>query len=213
MVTTNNFKAQIDKLPIEAKKIYLAAYTKIRKDKSELDTTRLAWSFMKKYYSKRGKTWIKKQDIKIETNIKKSGLFSQTYSLDLIIGSTSLDRENETVSEQLLQELYNNNLIDTLGDVDHANITFGDDWTQGLFKAVKTFYKNGKIRIKAIADKSHKAYGWFIKNRVYNRIKGASAEYINPVMNGNTIVKADYLGWTVALKDGPINNDSILRKK
>lgn len=210
MVTS--FIDKIDSLPKEVKQLYLSAYKKANKDNTSYKSAQIAWALVKRQYSKRSGKWIQKQNIQIITNIKKAGFLSPTYSIDLIIGSTAIDNDKQRVSKNLLSQLYSQNLIDNTGDIDHLDLTHGEDYFTGLFRAAKKYYKDGMVRLKVIVDKTHEAYKWFIDNKIYNNIKGASAEYINPVVIDGEIVHADYMGWTVALKKQPTNPDSMLRK-
>jgi len=203
----------VGKLPTEAKRMWLKAFNKAHADGySEEQAIKIAWSVVKKKYKKQDDTWVIKKTMSLETNIHKSGLFNPTYSLDLIVASTGLDAQGQEVSDSLLERAFSGGLIDTEGDIDHLDLNTGNDWTTGLFKSVKQFYKDGKLHIKAIADKTHKAYKWFIDNKIYRHIKGASAEYINPIVDGNKIIDAERIGWTVAIKDGPVNPDARIKR-
>lgn len=203
----------VGKLPTEAKRMWLKAFNRAYSDGySEEQAIKIAWSVVKNKYKKSDNGWVLKKAMSVETNLHKSGLLFPTYSLDLVLGSTTPDAQGHEVSGSLLDRLYTNKLIDIEGDIDHLDLNTGNDWTTGLFKAAKQFYKDGKLHVKAIADKSHKAYKWFIDNKIYQYIKGASAEYINPKLEGNKVVDAERMGWTVAIKDVPINPDSRIKK-
>lgn len=193
----------LGKLPIEGKKLFVKVFLKTK-------DSALALSTVKKFYKKTDDAWVIKKSVYVKPVIKKSGLFSPSYFLELPITGVDRDNINDGVSPQLLEHLVNNHLIDTRGDIDHLKLS-GSNIMNGLFELTNYELKDNKLMGCITINKKHNHYKDFIKNGLIERIKGVSAEFYGGIKDkDNIITHADRLGWTVAIDTEPINPISVL---
>ena len=188
----------IQGLPLQGKKIFYKVYSKT----NDLD---LALAIVKKFYKKTSDTWTIKKSVEVKPIIKKSGLFSPNYFLELPITSVDRDNINDGVSLDLLQHLTENNLIDSMGDIDHLKLN-GSNSFNGLFTLSDYALHDNKLIGRIQINKSHQHYKDFIKNGLLDRIQGISAEFYGGLKDkDNIITHADRLGWSIAIDTQPIN--------
>jgi len=195
-------------LPIEGKRIFLRAYDKALKQTSdETKSYNLALSVLERKYKKKGKKWIVKSSVSVYSDIKKSGVFNPNLKFTAILSSNKVDYDNNSVTDYLLRYLSDTNRVDNNGDFDHYMLS-GKTNYKGVFKKVNHFYKDGKVYLNFIVNKSHDKF-----NEVKNLFKGKklaelSAEFYNPVLKNNKIISASSMGWSVCKDQQARNPDA-----
>ena len=107
----------------------------------------------------------------------------------------------------MLEKLTETNRIDRYGDVDHAKLNL-DFRTSKLFSLSNHRYEDGKIVGRFFINKDHPEYDWFINEHKDKPIQ-LSAEFLNPVYEGDEVVDCEQLGWTVALYDEAVDSLAV----
>lgn len=108
------------------------------------------------------------------------------------------------IDEELLKKLN----IDEDGDLDHNSVLNSDFSFKGLFKKIASKVEDGALYLRFMLNKEHKDFDKFvskIKQKDINDIK-LSAEFYNFKSDGNKILNADGIGWSVLL-DEQAGND------
>lgn len=201
---------QVMSLPTQAKKIFLKAFNKASKDNSEEKAFKIAWSAVKKIYTKKKNKWVLKREIDIKSTVNREGYFwNPSYYFDIILSSNGTHRDGKKVSKKLLNKLYSDNLIDSEGDINHLAIDGNPEYV-GLFKKIGQTFVDGVLKIKVAINKAHDKYKEFMSDKKYKDHIKLSAEFYNPVMYGDLILDAEGLGWTVT--DNPADYSKIVGK-
>lgn len=192
---TKDLPEQVRSLPLKAKKMFLQAFNSSYSKYGEEKAFKIAWSAVKRAYKKVDSKWVIKKTVNINTVIGKTGFFNPQYYFDAIISSNDRDLDGQEISEFLLQDLVNKNLIDDSGDIEHLSL-FGDNRYKGVYKLINAKYDNGKLMGRFYIDKSHPKSKEVMLLAKSNKLMGVSAEFINGRVDGNKIVGCDRLGWT-----------------
>ena len=195
---------QVSSLPTKAKKIFVSAFNNSYNKVGEEKAFKIAWGAVRKAYTKSGGKWVSKKGSKIKNVKVKGGLFGLSSYADRVISSSAYDADGEEVDPNLLVKLYQNNLIEQEGDLEHLNAE-GLGIYKGLFKLRKAELKDNKLFGRFYLDKTHPKYKEYIEN-FDNKMVGISAEFYNPQFEGNRIVDADRLGWS--FHSNPKNPDA-----
>jgi cation transport regulator len=199
--STKDLPQQVKQLPVSAKRIFLKAFDNSFKKYGEEESFKIAWAAVKRIYAKKGETWVKKSSVKVKSVLGRSGLFGNRYYFDAVISSNQEAEDGLIATDELLEGLYTNNLVEQYGDVDHLGLE-GNGSTSGMFKLIENKYQSGKMYGRFLVNKSHPKYNWFINNYKKNDIE-LSAEFKGYETEGNKIVKCDSLGWTVLMNQNP----------
>lgn len=213
----------LNKLPSKAKKIYEVVYKKAIKDgKSPKDAAILAIGVVKKSYKQKDKKWVTKSTA-LKSTILKSGLFNKSVKFRIPITNTQLDRDNEKVSLELIKRMHTQNLIKTIGDVEHERIAKLDNklteramltdisGSEGLYILESVdLSESGELEALILMNKNHPLYSKMLKEHKAGKYLYASAEWENAKYNGNEIVDASSLGWTIS--NSPINYETKIKQ-
>jgi len=208
-------KSLINKLPVKAKKIYELVYKKARlQGKSQKEAAILAIGVIKKTYKQtKTKQWITKSTA-LKSTILKSGLFNKSVKFRIPLTNTKIDSEGQKVSKELIQKVYNNNLIKTIGDVEHESVARKEgkmrfreqltdlEGTKGLYileDIVMSDDDDAELDALVVMNRTHPLYTYMLKEHKHGKYLYASAEWENGVLNDDEteIIDADSLGWTI----------------
>jgi len=153
------------------------------------------------------------QDINLQTVIvKEGGFFNKNYFFDATLSSSSVDSDNQSVSNSLLKWLDDNDRVDSEGDIKHLAANGNDSSWKGLFKLMHHSYQNDKLDIKFSANKEHPKFKEFLVMHKEDPFTMLSAEFQNPRMIGNKIVYSDRIGWTLTTQGRASNKDARIKK-
>lgn len=216
----------IKKLPDKAKKIYEAVYKEARKKgKSPKDAAILAIGVVKKSYKQtKTKQWVTKSTA-LKSTLLKSGLFNKSIKFRIPLTNTHTDSEGQRVTKDLINKVYKNNLIKTVGDVEHEKIAKREgkselrkrltdlEGTDGLY-LLEDIKKSEDDELEALVvmNKSHPLYDEMLKRHRRGEYLYASAEWENAVLNEDEteIIDANSLGWTIT--NSPINYETKIKQ-
>lgn len=203
---------QVSSLPTEAKKIFLKAYnTAYAQTNNEESSFEIALAVVKKKYTKEKNKWILKSSVSVNSDVKRSGIFLPNLTFTAVVSSINKDYEGNSVSDILLRNLSNSNLVENHGDFDHL-LFDGFSNYKGAFKKLNHWYDNGKLYLKFLIDKSYDKFNDVKELFKDKKIAEVSAEFYNPVVVNNKIVNASRLGWSVCRNDSAINPDAKIIK-
>jgi hypothetical protein len=199
----NNLSERVKNLSKTDKKILLKAFDSAKTNYSNTEAFGIAYDIIKH-----------SNDVNVSPVpiIARSDLFlSPDYYYDAVLSSTSINVDGLIADDKLLQSTP----ITQDGDYDHIGLKTGNFIYKGLFKLIKSVYKDGKLYLRFIPNKLHSMYNEF-KEMISNNNSeiGLSAEFIGAVKEDNKIVKAESIDWSVLIKDKPANNDAkVFAKK
>ncbi len=206
----------IKKLPTKARKVYELVYKKARlQGKSQKDAAILAIGVVKKSYKQtKTKKWITKSTA-LKSTILKSGLFNRTLKFRIPLTNTKIDSDGQRVSKELIHKVYNNNLIKTIGDVEHETVAKLEgktnlrsqltdlEGTNGLYILEDVILKEDddytELDAIVIMNKMHPLYPYMLNQNKQGNYLHASAEWKGGKTNEDEteIIDADELGWTI----------------
>jgi len=204
-ITLKNMEDSLDStiqsLPVKGKRLFLKSYEALSKEGvSEDKAKEYAFDIVSSSFKQRGDSWSTKQDVVLETAIiKEGGFFNPQFNFSATISSTAMDDQKQYVDKTLLQQLSSKGLIDNYGDIFHFGAKGDSSW-KGLFKKTDASMNDDKLDIKFNLDTKHKKFKDFIKLSKKYDFSELSAEFYNPVMMGNRIIRASGLGWTLTNK-------------
>jgi len=202
---TSDLPKQLMTLPLTAKKVFLKAFNTASKKHSEDRAFKIAWSAVKKVYTKKGNKWVRRSSVKVKSVVSRNGWFGRRYYFDTAIASNITAEDGLIATDSLLENISKTGKIDFNGDLEHAKLE-GNEAYNGLFKLIKHVYSDGKLFGRFQVDRTHPKYKWFI-NKYANKKIGVSAEFYNPTQQGNKIIDCDRLGWTIT--DDPVDPNTI----
>ncbi len=199
----------LSKLPKKASLLWKATYKNARaKGNDETSASKIATLTLKKVYIKKKGMWIRKH-LKIKSHLIKSGWLFPSYKFEFELANDKWDSDNQRVTKQLLSKIVNNNLIDSIGDVDHEryyrntnsiqerNLINQDQNTEGLYYLDSYKLENGSLKAIVGMNKNHVLFNKYLNEHQKGNFLYASAEYPEAEVVDGEIVDAKEMLWSI----------------
>ena len=211
-------KALLDKLPLNAKRLWEAAYKNSRsKGNSQTVSAKVAMSVVTKAYKKQDGVWVKKH-LNLKLHLIKHGWLFPSYKFELELSNDKWDSDNQMVSPELLKRFVDQNKIASSGDIDHEryyrktgnlnkrDLINNDLGTEGLYMLDSYKYENGSIKAIVGMNSKHALYDKYLDYHRKGKFLFASAEFPNATIENGNIIDADEMLWSIT--DNPAGDVS-----